>query len=122
MKGSAPSAALLLLSGAAVKGLVALSAMRSQAVSSATVCWNFRRVSRMTNSTSCGLVQHDEMGTQQVAEGVQRQVGFARFANPAQPVFLLREFLQPGVGRRDHQHSPRIQPFVNRLQESSWGR
>ena len=28
--------------------------VRSQAVNSATVCWNFRRVSRITNSTFCG--------------------------------------------------------------------
>ena len=62
-------------------------------------------------------IQHDEMWTQQIAEGIQRHVGLAAFAEAAQPVLLLREFLQPGVGRCNDENAPKIQPLVNGLQK-----
>jgi ABC-type proline/glycine betaine transport system ATPase subunit len=40
-----------------------------------------------------GLIQHREMRTQQLAEGVEREVGLAAAADTAQPVLLFRNLL-----------------------------
>ena len=56
-------------------------------------------------------------GPSRSREGIQGHVGLAALAEAAQPVLLLREFLQPGVGRCNHQNAPGLQPLVDRLQK-----
>jgi hypothetical protein len=93
--------------------------MRSQPlqiVTSDSVCWNLRRVSRMTKGTSTGPCASRKCCPEGL-QAVQGGEALAVLLEAADPFLAGRVFRQPGVGRGDQQQAARVQAFVHAIEE-----
>ena len=91
--------------------------MRSQIVTSDSVCWNLRLVSRITKGTSSGPLDQAEVLAEQALQSIQRAEVLAVFLVAADPFLAPGVLFQPGVRGGDQQDAARIQALVHRGQK-----